>query len=608
MLEDAIRKGTLRLPQLDQPVRHALNGRDLEIQECLMEFDLLSQTCHDTGEQHGYGEHFLTCPICGHRDCFVVYSNANEPESFYCFGANGNVGGTAIDYFMHTQDLTREEATKYLVHDLCHRPYGSRKSVECKVSDKLPRLDLIPVSKINDKDLGQLFAKTYGNELRYVPDWRSYVFYDGTRWVLDKECLHAKGLCKGFVDALMNGQSDIGDDASRTQYAKNASKYLNERARCRIVDDARTELADSASVFDASSRLLNVANGTIDLDTGKFREHRATDMLTKIAPVRFDANARCERWEQFILETQLGDEDTACYLQKAFGASLCCDTSNELMHILGFETRSGKGVLAGTLEAMLGTDACGYACNSQGDVFEQPRRGNSSSARGNIAMMEGRRLVFAHEPPQGMVLDAAIVKQLTGNDMVTARRLYQDETTFKPTANIFLLTNHMPLVTDRTVLTSGRIVVIPFENHLCEEERDKSLKEFLVQPTCLSGVLNWCLDGLKLYREEGLSPSARVKEATRQYSAGSNVVKNYLDNRIEPRSNGKMQIKDIFTDFDAWCRAFNPSVQVDRKAFRDELELNGLTIKTRGYIEGKECRGVVEGVTFREVQANEAFT
>ena len=34
--------------------------------------------------------------------------------------------------------------------------------------------------------------------------------------------------------------------------------------------------------------------------------------------------------------------------------------------------------------------------------------------------------------PQSMRLDAALIKQLTGNDMITARKIYQEEITFMP--------------------------------------------------------------------------------------------------------------------------------------------------------------------------------
>ena len=54
---------------------------------------------------------------------------------------------------------------------------------------------------------------------------------------------------------------------------------------------ASTSLAVLSSELDADSNLLNVANGTIELDTGTVRAHRREDLITKVSPVSFDPKA-----------------------------------------------------------------------------------------------------------------------------------------------------------------------------------------------------------------------------------------------------------------------------------------------------------------------------
>ena len=78
-------------------------------------------------------------------------------------------------------------------------------------------------------------------------------------------------------------------------------------------------------------------------------------------------------------------------------------------------------------------------------------------------------------------------------------------------------TNHLPTVTDATLFSSDRVNVIPFNRHFAEHERDASLKAKLTAPESLSGILNWCLEGLRLLRIEKLQPPAAVKAATRSY-------------------------------------------------------------------------------------------
>lgn len=60
---------------------------------------------------------YRTCPICGHNDDFVFYPQTN---SFYCFGAHGNVGGSIIDYLVYTKKINKKQAIQYFKRELCN--------------------------------------------------------------------------------------------------------------------------------------------------------------------------------------------------------------------------------------------------------------------------------------------------------------------------------------------------------------------------------------------------------------------------------------------------------------------------------------------------------
>ncbi|MGH8585169.1 MAG: hypothetical protein ACREWE_02925 [Gammaproteobacteria bacterium] len=47
-------------------------------------------------------------------------------------------------------------------------------------------------------------------------------------------------------------------------------------------------------------RLLNVLNGTIDLQTGKLRPHAREDYITRCLDVDYDPDAKCPTWERFM--------------------------------------------------------------------------------------------------------------------------------------------------------------------------------------------------------------------------------------------------------------------------------------------------------------------
>jgi len=53
------------------------------------------------------------------------------------------------------------------------------------------------------------------------------------------------------------------------------------------------------------------------------------------------------------------------------------------------------------------------------------------------------------------------------------------------------------MITDLTLLTSGRVKIIPFERHFEEWEQDKNLKNLFSREENLSGILNWVIEGYR---------------------------------------------------------------------------------------------------------------
>ena len=90
-------------------------------------------------------------------------------------------------------------------------------------------------------------------------------------------------------------------------------------------------------------------------------------------------------------------------------------------------------------------------------------------------------------------MNAAQVKNMTGNDTLNARFLHENSFDFEPQFKIYINTNYLPDVTDMTLFSSGRILIIPFDRHFEEWEQDKTLKETFRKPEVQSAILNWLI-------------------------------------------------------------------------------------------------------------------
>lgn len=212
-----------------------------------------------------------------------------------------------------------------------------------------------------------------------------------------------------------------------------------------------------------------------------------------------------------------------------------------------------------------------YGAAASPQTIAQKKNPDSRAPSEDIARLAGKRFVNLSEPDQAMVLSSATVKTMTGNDTINARFLHEGSFEFVPRFKLFINTNHLPRVTDPTVFTSGRVKVIPFERHFEPDEQDKTLKQTLVQPENLSGVFNWCMEGLRRLQTEGLEAPASVLAATEDYEKANDKMAMFFADRLEADPQGETVMESLYSAYTAWCSK-NGFMATNRQKFNAEVE------------------------------------
>ena len=172
------------------------------------------------------------------------------------------------------------------------------------------------------------------------------------------------------------------------------------------------------------------------------------------------------------------------------------------MVMFGPTSRNGKSVCVETVQAIMGS----YSKAVNADTLTQVGKRDGGGPSEDIARLAGIRMANVGEICQGARLDAARIKLLTGGNTVNARFLGENSFDFVPRFKLLLHTNHLPQCSDLSVFDSQRALVLPFSRHFAPDEQDCGLKEYFKEVENQSGILNWLLQGLKAYRENGLSP------------------------------------------------------------------------------------------------------
>lgn len=449
-------------------------------------------------------------------------------------------------------------------------PYTRDLPIDTELVRKLSLLEVAESNRFKPNDAGsaRLFIDACGDRVLYAADRKKWLYYDGRRWDIDGENAvkeRLKQLSDAFAVYILQ---NVHDESKRAEMLKFAGKWQQLRQRETILKDAQSVRPVKSDAFDKKPHLFNCLNGTLDLNTLEFREHRAGDMLSRVAAVSYDPTATAPRWERFIDEVTDGDRETARYIQKACGYALTGDTWHECLFILyGATSRNGKTTLLKTVQTMMGD----YAATANPETFTKKDKANDNAPREDIARLAGVRFVTVSEPPRGMELNAALVKDLTGNEIVKARRLYESSFEYVPRFKLFFNTNHRPRVDDMTVFESERVKMIPFNVHFSQDRRDPYLKNTLQTPESLSGILNWCIEGLQAIRAEGFKEPPAVAQAIDEYRRKQDKLLQFLEEKAEENPAFEVPLLELHTAFANWCCASGlMSVSIPR--FKELLE------------------------------------
>ncbi|MBR3187561.1 MAG: bifunctional DNA primase/polymerase [Lachnospiraceae bacterium] len=458
-------------------------------------------------------------------------------------------------------------------------PYTRDLPIKGDLIERLSSLDVVHNKRygLNDAGSARLFMDACGDCVQYAEDRKKWLYYDGRRWNVNGEN-SAKERLKHLVDAfVVYVIQNVQEENRRIELLKYAGKLQQYRSRKTILEDAQSVRPIRSDSLDTDPQVFNCQNGTLDLKTLEFREHSPGDMLTHLADVNYDPSATSPRWESFIDEVTGGDRELARYIQKAAGYTLTGDNLYECLFVCyGPTARNGKSTLLETIAAMMGD----YAANASPESFTKQKNRSGSQHSEDIARLAGVRFVVVAEPERRMELNASLVKALTGRDKITTRRLNESSFEYVPAFKLFFNANHRPHIDDMTVFESDRIKLIPFNEHFGADRRDLTLKSKLRTPGSLSGVLNWCLEGLRMIRQEGFTEPAAVREATMEYRRKSDKLLQFLEDRTEQGAGFEVPLSELHSAFAAWCITTGVN-SVSIPAFKEMLEERQLFTKRK---------------------------
>ncbi|MDX2703176.1 phage/plasmid primase, P4 family [Streptomyces sp. PA03-6a] len=403
-----------------------------------------------------------------------------------------------------------------------------------------------PVDLPNTRHRGHLrmaerFVAEHEGSLRHVHGigWHRW---DGARWGADDQRADIEAAVDTVKTALrelgkLDGQErdELYQDARKSESASGIEGMLKIAA-------ALPPISVSSRALDADPHLFNTPDGTINLLTGQTTENRRSDLITKVSGGSLATEAD-EEWEAF-LKRILPDDDVREFVQRLFGYAMLGKVTEHVMPIFTGTGANGKGTLRDALASAFGD----YAIEVDPAMLMESKHERHGAFK---MRLRGARLAFCSETEKGRRFAEATMKRLVGGDPIEANLMHKNPITFDPSHTLVMLTNHLPAVAGDDPAVWRRILVVPFDVVIPEEERDASLPDRL--KGAASAVLGWAYRGWLDYQDKGLDPPEAVRARTLEYQNASDVLGRFLDERAIKNPHAGVKARELFSAWSTWC-------------------------------------------------------
>lgn len=451
----------------------------------------------------------------------------------------------------------------------CRPPLSEAEATKCL--DSAWRYDSGDIERLTDVGNAQRLVRLHRQYLRYIPEFKKWLVWDGSRWMIDEDgeiMRRAKDAATTiYVEA--KHAAEVGKQDKADKLASHASKSQSANRLKAMIELAQSEpgMPLRTTVLDQDNYLLCVTNGVINLRTGDLCVPCREDYITKQVQVVYDPTALAPKFIEFLTQIMGGNKALVDFIQRAIGYSLTGDTSEQCLFFLYGSGANGKSTLLNVVRELLGD--YGMQCPAETLMVKQ----GGGNVPNDIARLRGARFVATSEIEDGRRFAESMIKQLTGQDTIAARFLFAEFFEFVPKFKIWLGANHKPVIRGDDQAIWRRIRLIPFAFTIPQHKRDKNLTARLKNE--FPGIIAWAIQGCLKWQQQGLNPPPEVLAATDEYKSEMDLIGKWIDECCDVAPHASAQASTLYGSYKHWVE--------DNGGFPLSSTKLGLKLSERGF-------------------------
>lgn len=495
---------------------------------------------------------------------YILYSiNRDYIDLWHYFSAkwdnyNEREASLTWDSFQNSEYI-------YTIHNLMYLAKTDNPADFAELSTEIPTHD-IKYLRPFDNIISKLIYRLYGDQFVCSnPEKNEWYFFNGIRWVKENKSFNLRKLMINdvFTKVETYRRLLIKEGASE-ELVKNYHNILKLLGSGFKLNCLELEFYNSNfyKIIDQNKDLIGFENGVYDLATDEFRKGIASDYISmstgyEYAPHLEDSQPYLELWE--LVCKILPHKDVRHFTLKSLASCLDGHIRDENFYIYSGKNNTGGNGKSTIMDIVL-KSLGDYACVSPVSLITTKRE-SANSANSALANIRNKRAVIMQEPESNEMIQAGVMKALTGGDRISTRELHSSQIEFKPHAKFFMCCNKIPTMSDIDGGVIRRLKITEFVSRFVEDpdldniaqgiyeyKIDRDLKSKL--DDYKSVFMTILLHYYSIYKREGLHPPGPVLQVTKKYENDNNMIKQFIDENLVPGAKGdsitKERLKEMF--------------------------------------------------------------
>jgi len=300
---------------------------------------------------------------------------------------------------------------------------------------------------------------------------------------------------------------------------------------------------------------IPVENGIFHLIDKTLTDFDPKKIFFNKIPVEYNPNAKCPNIEQHLKDV-LATEDDINVMYEVFGYILWKGHFIEKGIMMVGDGRNGKGKTIDLMKRFIGIDNCCSVplSNMTGDTFR-------------LAELFGKMANLAGDLSNTALKDTGMFKQITGRDLISAKRKFKSAVTFINYSKQIFACNELPRVYDFSRGFWSRWILFEFPYTFLDNEEYELSKlsskklmnpeqiEKISTPEELSGLFNKAIEKLeKIRKKKNFSGSFGTDEVKRFWQRKSDSFLAFCMDNIDEDFDCSISVKQLRKIYQMYCK------------------------------------------------------